>query len=344
MEVCITGYGSTVQTPPSPTATVTANPDPVLKDLEPRQIRASADSWEKLVAAVQPTFTWEGIYMLWVRDGTGTNEPRFEMDRAFGYQPDNGKVQWVLLATPVDESLYRELEGYRLRGMASVVAKEPAQRCDACGSGDWAMVLAPKSDQGTAYQIGWEGIMNGGSGHYLEEKLLYVLKDKNGQWRFMGEGESNGSGKNGALDCYQSFTVATEAVPNAQAPYGLEIHFTQELDDSECGQSYPGYAPRQPRVEYTDGVLDGRSIQAQRSRPYVKARADDTFENVVHHLATWGIGWDTEIPASPLNVEKHLKIEEWWRQELIRLNTGIKSGDIAAGTKILIPTYAETVN
>jgi hypothetical protein len=185
--------------------------------------------------------------------------------------------------------------------------------------------------------------MGGGTGHPLEEKLLYVLKDKNRQWQFMGEGESNGSGKSGAMDCFQSFTPATEVLPNARSPFGLEIHFTSERDDSECGRGDPRFAPRQMRIEYQDGILDGRTAEVQWSRPYVKAMAGETFDSIAHHLATWSLVWSTEIPPSPTDIERHMKIEEWWRQELIRLNPGIRNGDVAEGTIFRIPTYAETV-
>jgi hypothetical protein len=265
------------------------------------------------------------------------------MDRAFGYQAEDGKIQWILLATPVDENLNRELSGYPLRGMAGLVTKQPAIRCDGCGSGDWAMVLSTKSDQGTVYQIGWEGILGGGTGHEIVEKLLYVLKDKSGQWRFIGEGPSNGPGKNGAVDCYQLLTRVTDVVPKSRSPFGLEIHFTRERNDSDCGRIDPRFTPRQLRVEYQEGILDGQSTHVQWSRPYVRAGAEESFKKLVLHLATWDRGWSADTPPTPGDIEKHIKIEGWWRQELLRLNPDISTEDIAEGTNIRIPTYAETV-
>jgi hypothetical protein len=315
-------------------------PDPILERLDvTSQVRASAESWEKLVAEVKPTFAWQdgdgGCNLMWVRDDH-VNPPYFELDRAFGYQAEGGKLQWVLLKTPLDASMYSQVNNVNVYGRAMIVHEKPSLPGDSRGAGEYALVVASDQNHGTVYEIGWEGIMGEGTGHPLEEKRIYVLQDKSGQWRLLGEGPSEGRGGSGGGIWGQSFVTAKKVHWNPVSSSGVEIMFTCENVDSEVHDGPESDIMRRDRIEYLDGVLDGHSKTVQwASHPYMVAQSGESFEGLVYHLSTWTIGWDGEKSGA------QAKIERFWHQALVRLNPRISTGIIPKGSKVYIPTYSE---
>ena len=316
-----------------------AKPKPVLEQLDlTSQVRASAESWETLIAAVKPTFTWQdvdgGCNLMWVRNDH-LNPPYFELDRAFGYQADGGNIQWVLLKAPLDATLYHSVNGVNVHGRATLVQEKPIPRRGTSGAGVYAVVLASNPNHGTVYEIGWEGLMGEGTGHPFNEKRIYVLQEKSGQWRFLGEGPGEGSGKSG-WDCWQYIVSAKKVHWNPKSPSGVEIRFTVENVGSEIRDEDEPGTSRRDRIEYLDGVLDGHSKIVQwASHPYMVAQSGESFEGLVYHLSTWTIGWDG--PQS----QAQKKIQLFWEQELVRFNSRISNGSIAVGSKVYLPTYSE---
>ena len=320
-----------------PAAEPPALPGPVLREIgDGVSIGAEAESWEALVEKVKPAFTWGGRDMLWIgQDEQG--DPRFTLDRAYVFQPEGKPARWALLAFGggADPRVF----GLNyIRRTARLYEEDKIPVHDG-GSGRYAVVKSRHPVAGTLYEIGWESIQSSGSSGAIEEKRLYLLRDGNGRWHFVGEGPGPGVGKSGYNVTY--LCSVESAVTWTNVPDGpIRIEFTVRDSRTEGGEMPEDRVPRRRRDEYSRAVLDGTmpaALQWIDDRPFMLAQKGDTFDGIVSHLATWTIGWDTN------RGDGGKRIIEMWAGGLAALNPGLPRGEIPEGTRIRLLKYVETL-
>ncbi len=163
--------------------------------LPEKAFRLQAESWKELVRAARPTFAWAGQDLMWITiDANG--DPEFTLDRAYVYRPAERPLRWVLLRYEEEApgGPRRILRGNNIRAVAKLHDKVPSSDH---GAGDYAARKAAHPSLGVVYEIGWAEAPGGGSGHHREERRLYVLLERGGKWRFVGEGPTVNRGKSG---------------------------------------------------------------------------------------------------------------------------------------------------
>jgi len=314
-----------------------ALPAPVLKEIgEGVSIGAEADSWEALVEKVQPAFTWAGRDMLWIEQDEQGN-PRFTLDGAYVFQPEGKPARWVLLAFG-DGADPRGFSLNYIRRTARLYEENKMPVHDG-GSGDYAVVKSHHPAAGTLYEIGWESIRSAGSSVATEERRLYLLRDGNGRWHFVGEGVGPGVSKFGYnVTCLRSVESAVTWTGVPDRP--VRIEFTVRDSRIEGGEMPEDRVPRRRRDEYSRAVLAGRmpaALQWIDDRPYMLAEKGDMFDAIVSHLATWTIGWDTN------RGDARKRTLEMWADGVADLNPGLPRGEIPEGTRIRLLRYNETL-
>ena len=320
-----------------PAAEPPALPSPVLKEMgEGVSIGAEAESWEALVENVKPAFTWAGRDMLWIgQDEQG--DPRFTLDRAYVFQPEGKPARWVLLAFG-DGADPRVFSLNYIRRTARLYEEDKIPVHDG-GSGDYAVVKSHHPAAGTLYEIGWESIQSSGSSGTIEERRLYLLRDGNGRWHFVGEGPGPRVGKSGYnVTCQRSVESAVTWTGVPDGP--VRIEFAVRDSRIEGGEMPEDRVPRRRRDAYSRAVLAGKmpaALQWVDDRPYMLAEKGDTFDAIVSHLATWTIGWDTN------RGDARKRILEMWADGLADLNPGLPRGEIPEGTPIRLLKYVETL-
>jgi len=309
-----------------------------LSDVKPPlKIRTTADSFAKLVAATKPDFSWGDCYLMWVHDGN-TDHPGFELSRAWLLQKPAEKPQCILLETDKDLrlTLYNQL-GDDARGLFIPTTIRLGQPKEDFGDGDLAgnytRVLASDKDHGTVYEIGWQGEMNGGTGHPILEMMLYVCKDTTGKWHFVGEGPSLLGSRGG------NASQTAQIVWNKSSPAGTSILFTAENTEYDPFANEPEHDPLPDRDEYQDAVLDGTSPETHyAAHPYLLAKTGDTLDSLVHLLSIWSFEWGAG------NAAERAKVEQNYRSELFRLNPDLSKDKITPGTKVFILSYAQEID
>jgi hypothetical protein len=318
-----------------PAADPPALPSPVLKEMgDGVSIGAEAESWEALVEKVRPAFTWGGRDMRWIGQDEQGN-PQFTLDRAYVFQPEGELARWALLAFG-DGADARVFSLNYIRRTARLYEEDKIPVHDG-GSGDYAVVKSHHPAAGMLYEIGWESIQSAGSSAAIEERRLYLLRDGNGRWHFVGEGPGPGAGKSGynvTYLCSVESSVTWTGVPDGP----VRIEFTVRDSRIEGGEMPEDGVPRRRRDEYSRVVLAGRmpaALQWIDDRPYMLAEKGDTFDVIVSHLATWTIGWDTNRGDS------RKRILQMWAAGLVELNPRLPRGEIPEGARIRLLRYNE---
>ena len=323
-------------------ATKPALPQPVLENLGKQlAIRVEAGSWNALVKKVKPTFSWSGRDMMWIgRDEKGN--PQFTLDRAYIYKPKGKPARWVLLKFQDTHVAYDKawirFSGNYLSGIAKLHKKVPTTDH---GSGEYAVAKSTDPKSSTVYEIGWQSTMYDGTGRIVTQRRLFVLRDGKGKWRFVGEGPVCRSGKMGAAYCYWyalRSKVAWTGKPNA--PVRIEL-VQKRIRTQLTGSDSDPIVPKRDMITYRDATIEGKVPTKPHwasERTYMLAKKGDTFEKIVHHLATWTLGWDTN------RGNDRQIILAMWKEELARLNPQLPQGKIPEGTRIrLLTYYAETI-
>ncbi len=323
--------------PPAP-GTHTPRPayaTPEITKLSPDlKIQAGADSFEKLVAAVKPDFSWDDCYLLWIRDGA-TDHPSFELSRAWLYEPAGGKAQCVLLHSAKDLSAVLETQfGGEASGCFFPLTAGPGpfwQRTSrACGTGDFLHVIATSPEFGTVYEINWESEPDPHA--FTEEMPLFLRKDPAGKWHFLGMGPIPGTASLAVQD-----VVAVQVAANKSSPAGVSIQFTLTHTETDSANNHP--APGSQLLpdlqEYQDAFLDGISPELHFSaHSYLLPALGDTLEKMLKRRIAWEFLWHEDTP------EIHAKIETTWRTELQKLNPTLANKPaepLAPGTKVFLP-------
>jgi len=330
---CRPGEGGPAAEPP-------ALPGPVLREIgDGASIGAEAESWEVLVEKAKPAFTWGGRDMLWIgQDEQG--DPRFTLDRAYVFQPEGKPARWVLLAfgeTP--HTIWHMVFSLNYVRRTARLYEEDKIPVHDGGSGDYAVAKSHHPAAGTLYEVGWQSIRSAGSSAATEERRLYLLRDRNGRWHFVGEGPGPRASKFGYnVDCLRLVESALTWTGVPDRP--VRIEFTVRDSRTEGGEMPEDRVPRRRRDEYSRAVLDATmpaALQWIDDRPYMLAQKGDTFDGIVSHLATWTIGWDTN------RGDGGKRIIEMWAGGLPALNPGLPRGEIPEGTRIRLLKYVETL-
>ena len=309
-------------------------------------IREEADSWLALVQKVKPTFAWNGCDMMWIENDTN-GEPQFILDEAYIYQPTNQPLRWVLLDTrdaPFDE-WYGEVMGRNLRGVATLHKTVPVADNDAGVIGDYAVAKSINSKFGTVYEIGWQKLMANGSCLCEDNRRLYVWKDRANQWRFIGEGIGDSTGKSGIEDDGISVDARVVWVKSKTNDLPFQIQFVCQNCETEASDA-PNFVPRPGLVTYDEYILAGTfpaPLRRTTDRSYLLADTGDTFDKIVEHCAEWDNFWN-RWPEGEQKIQNE-RIIEMWRTGLAQLNPQLpKTGNIKQGTRVQLLTYAETVD
>ncbi len=322
--------------PPPPTAHATrpAYAIPEITKLSPDlKIRASADSFEKLVTAVKPDFSWDDCYLLWIHDGA-TDHPSFELNRAWLYEPPAGQPQCVLLSSAKDLTAVLETQ---LGGEAGAcffpLTTGPApswQRISrGCGTGDFLRVAAFAKEFGTVYEINWESETDQHS--FSEEMPLFLSHDPAGKWHFLGMGPIPGTASLAEQDVF-----ATQVTADQSSPAGVSVLFTLKHTEVDVPANHPAAgSPLLPNLqEFHDAVLDGKTPELHFSAHlYLMAMSGDTLETLLQRRIAWEFLWHEDTP------ENRAKIEAVWRAEMQKLNPTLADStqSLATGTKVFLP-------
>lgn len=326
--------------PPAPRAPLPAYAVPEITKLPPDiKIRASADSFESLVAAVKPDFSWGHCYLLWIRD-SATDHPSFELNRAWLYEPAGAKPQCVLLSAAKDLTEALEaLLGNEAGGCFFPLTTGPApswQRISrACGSGDFLRIATSTKEYGTVYEINWEGETDQHS--FSEEMPLFLSRDPAGKWHFLGIGPVPGTA---AIAEHDVFALQFSADKASAA--GVSILFTLKHVETDTAANHPlpGAALLPNLVEFHDAVLDGNSPELHfAAHAYMMAAAGDTLETLLRQRLAWEWLGHADTP------EVRAKMEAGWRAAWQKLNPTLSnpSQSLAPGTKVYLPE-AETLH
>ena len=130
--------------------------DSDLKSLESPQIHRTS-----------PTFTWGGSDMLWVQKDV-SGKPQFAMNHAYPIDNDSGAAMWAV-STP------RPLT--RAQGFVDYTRMVT--------SGE---VLSKSRDGSQLYLVKWPSRQITGTGPVAVTRNLFVLREENDHWKFVGEG------------------------------------------------------------------------------------------------------------------------------------------------------------
>ena len=317
-------------TKPADAPTSVSSPRPVLTVLDGGlAIRAEADTLEALIEKTRPDFLLPNREMLWISSDASGN-PVFTLDGAYEYKPAGGKARWVLLC---DFGGPGGIAADEWRGYYkfAVIALSPEVPVHDPGPGDYATVKASDPAHGTLYEIGWEAGPSG-SGLYIMERNLYLLRDAAGKWAFVGEGPVTGSSR-GAYWGRESQVAFTGL---ADAP--VTIRFTTSETKAETISSDelsvdPTLRARRDLVTYEDCVLDGplpAKLRREDYGCYMLAGKDDSLETLAECLAAWPWPGTLGSPA---------QLKAKWVSRLAHLNPALPNRVLPEGTRVRLPRH-----
>jgi len=120
--------------------------------------------------------------------------------------------------------------------------------------GSYSVVKAANRHYGVVYEIGWQDEMSEGNAHPIFSRRIYLFKDKNNHWHFLGEGPSEGAERG-----WESIVESSvEWQDSKQNEIPLQIRFHREDIESSTGY-LADETNRPPDVTTTDEfVLAGR--------------------------------------------------------------------------------------
>jgi hypothetical protein len=205
------------------------------------------------------------------------------------------------------------------------------------GSGDYVIELSRHAKHGMVYEVGWQKLMANGTSLAQVERRLYLLKDPESRWRFIGEGPEESNCKTGRGSSGTTRVTAQVSWDNGRSlPCRIEFRVThRDMEWVPCDDEPRGLRP--DRVLFDEWTLDGSSAKARRVsvRSYLRSEPGDTLGTIAAHLSAWTVGADDR--------EKKPKIARIWREGVNRLNPtlGPLSAPVPPGSKIWVVTYQE---
>ena len=251
-------------------------------------ITAEADSFDALVAKVKPTLTWNDRDLLWARRDNG--HLVFTVDRAFGHA-HGATISWTLINAKPYAALGADWEGQYLRETMTLGKNKDSD------AGNWAIVVSSHASTGTLYEIGWETRLPRGEGKWVEARRLFVLRDRNNHWRFVGEGPGDRWGRPApgrvthTTQDYRIRWTSDPAAPLAIRVTSRQESFVEDKADERLARLYP------PLTVLHDGVLAG-ALPARferKGRPYVRLDAGTSLESLAARLTAWKLAADADL-------------------------------------------------
>jgi len=135
--------------------------------------------------------------MMWIEtDQCGL--PKFILDEAYVYQPTNQPRRWILVKDErteknwLDEDWWRQFGNCNSHSEINLQDVKPSPS-DGGYYGDYAIVKSTNKHCGAVYEIGWQDEMSDGNAHPIFGRRIYLFKDKNNHWHFLGEGPKEGA-------------------------------------------------------------------------------------------------------------------------------------------------------
>ncbi len=308
--VCLWGCGRTPATSGTVTEKTPLEVTARLRKLHGAEIRVEAETLEALIGKVKPLAVFGGRDMIWA------DEDGFMFDRAFYYQPKGEPGRWVLL----EKCRGLRFRSEHVRARAKFMDAKPMHDS---GSGDYAVVRSRSPDGKTLYEVGWMAGPGAGSGAHVVERRIFMLRERSGRWRLVGEGPSEGSGNKGAFaGSHKSVRLRVTWTGAPGAP--VRIRATKTVRD---------WATRDSRKDLRtlqDGVLEGPLPAEYRrvGRPHVKSEKDESLAALAHRIAVWN-GY-----YAGRNAKEKASIEKLWLDALRELNPDLPETGIPEGTRV----------
>lgn len=299
-------------------------------------IRAEADSFEALRSKVRPDFSWKNC-LFWIRDAKGA--PVFEMDEAFGHEIPSQPLKWALIEIlpnrPFDEKSGWVIMGNYVHETVQIISS-PKAREEGLLAGSWATLVGSNSVRGAVYEVGWASQESGGTGHYVNARHVYFLRDVQRDWHFIGAAELASQGKAGNRSGCSSITAEVQWIDSA--PLGVQVQLVQETGEyimDEGSEPLPkGVKPG--FIQYFDYVLrkDEAGPKRTKTRPYLISEKGDSYATLFLHVGFWTEeeAWTPELKA---------KWKKYVQAELTRINSVKGQDEIPPGTRVYLLTGEE---
>ncbi|MBI4601959.1 MAG: hypothetical protein HY721_08360, partial [Planctomycetes bacterium] len=283
-------------------------------DLPPElRIGVEADTWKDLLTIAKPTLASNEGDLVWIHEDA-MGQPVFTLDRAYRVKAQGNKTQWVLFDN--EERLHPHME---VREFAKCVVTLSDEKPDHDhGPGDYAVVLAEDPGTGVLYEIGWQQDWQG-TAHSFEGRRLYLLKDRQRGWRFIGEGPAETGSSWHSISHAVDVRCEVEWTHRTEAPVRLRFLEVRSYWNGEGAQVIE-------RTTYRDGVLEGETPARLQeiAWEYLIAEEGDTVDRIASRLAR---GTDDEELS-----------ELTWRICLLEMNPDLPEGPMPAGTRLWVPS------
>jgi hypothetical protein len=313
--------------------------------------------WPEFVARYRPTLSWrewsEWGNLLWIERGPGGE--KFTIESAYYYLLERARADQWLLGEPVS---LRDMETSDQWGWCCYVRKparwtvELSERAppfdeDGVAERTYAVAKSHHPKFGTVYELGCctETDSLSGTMHARELQRFYVARDRAGIWHFLGKGPasgtSSGAGQKGTRTMVESTSLQWGEVGWLPVTIEFEVRTIQCAFNPDAS-SAPDLETRQrSRLRAVEpGDVHEEDTCVDVDRPYLVAASGDTLQTIAAHLSLWcpGGGWQ---PYDERSKAEHARATPLWQRELRRLNRGLSSGEIPAGTRIELLTLAE---
>jgi hypothetical protein len=319
----------------------------LVKDV-PVGVRMVDLTWEGLVAQAKPDLVLrpagyeDGRDMMWVEKG-GKGELVLRLDRAFVWKPANAPAQWLLLMQPMGDYRAIDLAVELINTPITVTAKRPQDD----HFPNYAVPLATDRAAGTVYEIGWTAWDDRGSGHYTDQRILYVWQHGDGRWQFIGEGEGSGSSHSGGerAGTWVKSSAAFVGIPGVPR-IAFEVHdVTAENGPDQCGLASITEQRDYILTPAADGAAGVPALVGKKL--YTEAIEGDTLETVAQRVAMrdfssglvklnprWHLAGEGALTDAQL--AENAALQGKARAMLERMNSGITGRAIKAEEKVLV--------
>lgn len=297
------------------------------------RVVAQAETLQGLIAVAKPTIAWNAD-MMWVkRDGQGRFS--FEFGTAKWIRIGNAPPVWAVLRCGNEHEMERDPQGFVTSEVVEVAVRKlaPEKSHADPGDGDYARIVL--HGRGCdLYEIGIENISLG-SGHWTEQRRIYVLRGPGDAWRFVGEGPAETSGNSGSTCSWQTSSARARLTGNPNAPVALE--FTTEsgrdVTPADAHRAYPTLTIHQEAL--LDGALPGKLRWL--TDPYVVAgKGSDTLDAIIKQYTYWEIN-DASDEFARFN-EKETSV---FRKLVEGRNPSLTQGQLAPDEIVYLPSHEE---
>jgi hypothetical protein len=297
------------------------------------RVVAQAETLDRLVAVAKPTIVWNAD-MLWVKtDGPGRFS--FEFGTAKWIRIGNAPPVWGVLRCGNEHEMERDPQGFVTSEVVEVAVRKlaPEKSHADPGDGDYARIVL--HGRGCdLYEIGIENISLG-SGHWIEQRRIYVLRGPGEAWKFVGEGPAETSGSSGSTCSWQTTSARARLTGDPQTPVVVEFT-TVGGSDLTSADTEPAY----PRLEIRhEALLDGSLPAKLRwlSDPYVEIdKGRVTLDVVIKRYTYWVINDGHEGFTDYAQKEATV-----FRRLVEDRSPALRQGDLPVGAIVHFPSHEE---